>query len=357
MLIRELLVTEKAEYASVVHHIMQSWEWGETKELLGKETHRYGLFNDLATLYAGYQLSIHPLPAPLSTWKIGYLPKCTLPNSQIIHALLEFGRAKSIIFFKIEPDIYANLANPNEVNSLQDIRSNFLKSSNQLFEGKELFTKYDFHLDLTLPEETLLQNMHPKTRYNINLAQKKGVQVKLHTDDDAFKIFLDIYFETTRRQGYFGHDQRYHSAVWNTLRRYDMARILIAYYDKEPLTAWMLFNYCDTIYYPYGGSRLIHRELMASNLVAWETIKLGKQMNMKKLDLWGAMGPDPDTTDPFYGFHRFKAGYNPTHVEYLGSYDLVLNPQYYKFFLKLQQWRTKALQIKASLKKSLPFIK
>jgi lipid II:glycine glycyltransferase (peptidoglycan interpeptide bridge formation enzyme) len=52
----------------------------------------------------------------------------------------------------------------------------------------------------------------------------------------------------------------------------------------------------------------------------------------KKFDLWGALGPNPDPHDPWYGFHRFKEGYHPDLVEYVGSYDLVINPFLYQLY-------------------------
>ena len=77
-----------------------------------------------------------------------------------------------------------------------------------------------------------------------------------------------------------------------------MARLLIAFYQNEPLTAWMLFNFKDTLYYPYGGSTKTHPEVMANNLVAWEAVKLGKRLNLKKFDMWGALGPNAKSNDP-----------------------------------------------------------
>jgi len=194
---------------------------------------------------------------------------------------------------------------------------------------KPLFTKYNFILDLTKPEEELLKNMHPKTRYNIKLAQKHEVKVEERTDDEAFKIYLKLYFETTKRQGYHGHNEHYHRKAWETLKKADMARLLIASYRNEPLTAWMLLNFKDTLYYPYGGSSKAHPEVMANNLTAWEAIRLGKKNGFKIFDMWGALAPDARESDPWYGFHRFKAGYGPIHVEYVGTYDLILKPSLY----------------------------
>ena len=111
-----------------------------------------------------------------------------------------------------------------------------------------------------------------------------------------------------------------------------MARLMIAYYQNEPLTAWMLLNFKDTLYYPYGGSTKTHPEVMANNLVAWEAIKLGKKLDLKKFDMWGALGPDANPKDPWYGFHKFKLGFGGRLVEYIGTYDLVFNwPLYWAF--------------------------
>ena len=96
------------------------------------------------------------------------------------------------------------------------------------------------------------------------------------------------------------------------------------------LVAWILFVFHDTLYYPYGASSDKFRNTMASNLIMWEAIKFGKKMGLKKIDMWGALGPNPDKNDPWYGFHRFKEGYGATLTEFAGSYDLVINPLLYQ---------------------------
>ena len=111
-----------------------------------------------------------------------------------------------------------------------------------------------------------------------------------------------------------------------------MARVLIGSYKKTPLTAWMLVNFKDTFYYPYGGSSNLHRDVMSNNLVAWEAIKLGKKLNLKHFDMWGALGPKASPNDPWMGFHRFKQGYGGRLVRYIGTYDIVFNdPLYWAF--------------------------
>ncbi|MEK7182601.1 MAG: peptidoglycan bridge formation glycyltransferase FemA/FemB family protein [Patescibacteria group bacterium] len=322
-----------------VTHPLQSREWGEFREKTGVEVVRG---KDLPA-QAGFQLTIHKIP--YTPWSIGYLPKGPLPTKQTIDELKKIGEENRCIFIQLEPNI--------ERFKNYDLRFKNLGLRTSI---RPLFTKYNFVIDLTKSEEELLAAMHPKTRYNIRVAQKHGVTVKERTDDEAFKIYLKLYFETTKRQKYFGHTPEYHRLLWQTLNENLKLKIensdrviphlLIASYKGIPLTAWLLLQYKDTLYYPYGGSSEEHKNVMASNLIMWEAIKLGKKLGCKTFDLWGALSPNPDPKDPWYGFHRFKQGYGGRLVEYVGSYDLVLNPLLYWGFHLIDKLRWIVLRLR-----------
>ncbi|MDD5415504.1 MAG: peptidoglycan bridge formation glycyltransferase FemA/FemB family protein [Candidatus Daviesbacteria bacterium] len=327
---------QKSQYNKLVTHVIQSYEWGEFRKSLQIPLLRYGIYHG-NKLSKAFQLTLHKIP--FTNQYVGYLPKGPFPNKELAKALKKIGQENNCAFIKIEPDVIANIhpvvlsetkdINPELYSSLiaqnDSVDTNFIKSP------KPLFTKYNFIVDLTKSEEELLKKMHPKTRYNIKVAQKHRVRVEERRDDEAFEIYLKLYFETTKRQGYHGHNKNYHRKVWQTLKNAGMARLLIAYYQL-PLTAWMLLNFKGTLYYPYGGSSKIHPEVMANNLVAWEAIKLGKKMGFKKFDMWGALGPDANPKDPWFGFHKFKQGYGGQLTEYIGTYDLVFNwPVYWLF--------------------------
>lgn len=313
MQLKKIPDSARAQYNRLVTHPMQSWEWGEFRESIGTDVGRWGLYenDELVTVF---ELTFHPIP--FTSYTIGYLPKGPFPDENLAQALAQIAKEKNCAFIKIEPNIEVTRHKEQVISSFKE-------------SPKALFTKHNFVLDITPPEEALLKKMRPKTRYNIRVAEKNGVEVQERTDDEALETYLKLYFETTKRQGYHGHTPEYHRAVWKTLRQSNMARLLIATYQKEPLTAWMLINFRDSLYYPYGGSSETHRNVMASNLVAWEAIKLGKKLGLKNLDMWGALGEDADPKDPWYGFHKFKAGYGGKLVEYIGTYDLVINPIIY----------------------------
>ena len=260
-----------------------------------------------------WQLTFHNIP--YTPWTIGYFPKGPKPTKQMIEKLIQFGKQKKAIFIQLEPNVLdGNVP---------------LRPSHH-----PLFTKYTFVLDLTKSEDTLLAAMHPKTRYNIRVAQKHGVVVGEH--NDAFESYLALTKETTSRQGFYAHNETYHRTMWDIMRKAGIAHLFTASYHGEILSAWIVFVYGDTVYYPYGASSRSHREVMAPTLMLWEIARWAKKKGLKKFDLWGALGPPsadgPDENDPWYGFHRFKQGFNPRLVEFIGSYDLVINAPLYTLY-------------------------
>ena len=312
----------KSQYNKLVTHVIQSWDWGEFRKSLGLPLLRYGIF-EAGKLVCAFQLTLHKIP--LTNSYVGYLPKGPKPDKRLAEALEIIGKENNCAFIKLEPDII-------EDSTPYKVHPKFLPSP------KPLFTKHNFILNLEKSEEELLKNMHSKTRYNLRLAEKRGVKVEERTDDKAFEIYLKLYFETTKRQGYHGHNRSYHQKVWQTFKDEGMARILIGYFNKKPLTAWMLLNFKDTLYYPYGGSSLEFKEVMSNNLVAWEAIKIGKRLKLKYFDMWGALGPDAKDNDPWQGFHRFKQGYGGELVEYIGTFDLIFNENLYWLFTFVDRW-------------------
>ena len=99
---------------------------------------------------------------------------------------------------------------------------------------------------------------------------------------------------------------------------------MTATYNNEIISTWILFNHDGFLYYPYGASTGKYKEVMANNLMMWEAIKFGKKLGLKSFDLWGR--------EEGTGFTKFKEGYNPKVVEFLGSWDLIINkPMYYLY--------------------------
>lgn len=348
MLVREVRIEERHQFNQAVPHPLQSWEWGEFRQLTGVEVIRLGLF-DQTKLLQGYQLTLHPLPN--LPYTVGYLPKGWLPSQEVLQAFKDLARQKQILFIKLEPNI-VRIAQPTSVAPSQD---SFFNQRQYLFEndcvfGKPLFTKYNFWLDLRSSEEQLLSLMKQKTRYNVGVAQRKGVIVVEDNSDQAFDDYLHLTFDvTTKRQKFYAHNREYHQKMWRTLQPAGIAHLFKAVYDGHTLVTWIVFTFNQVLYYPYGASSNEYREVMASNLMMWEAIRYGKAQGCHTFDMWGSLGPDADSKDPWYGFHHFKEGFGPTLMESLGTYDLVADRPKYQIYTALDKLRWAWLRFRANL--------
>lgn len=277
-------------------HPMQSPEWGKFRSEWGNKVVKVG----------NQQITFSKIPH--TPWTIGTVFKGPFPTADDIKQLKEIGKKEKAIFIKLEPSFVKTTEGQAQLQRLG------------LVPGKRFFTPTTFIIDLTKNEEELLKSFTSKTRYNIRLAQKKGVVIKEDNSPEAFTKYLELTFATAKRQNFFAHTRHYHELMWKHLHP-TIAHLLTATYNNEVISAWILFVYDNVLYYPYGASSLEHKEVMANNLLMWEAIKLGKKHGCTSFDLWGR--------EEGRGFTKFKEGYNPQVVEFIGSWDLVLNPLLY----------------------------
>ncbi|KKS98223.1 MAG: femAB [Candidatus Gottesmanbacteria bacterium GW2011_GWA2_43_14] len=339
-MIRIVEKNERVAFNKVAGHPLQSWEWGEFRLKTGIDVVRLGRYvKDKLTETA--LVTFHPVP--FTSYSIGYFPKGKIPSGELIRKLTELGDQKNAILIKLEPDI-----EKKDFHAGVDVVKHLLPSPHPLF------TRYTFRLDLTASEDLLLSAMHPKTRYNIRLSQKKGIRIIEDNSPEAFETYLQLLKETTIRQKFFAHTEKYHRLMWETMHPTGIARLLLAKHgggeDEKVLVAWIVFLFNGVLYYPYGASSLQLRQFMPSNLMMWEVIRYGKKHGANLFDMWGALDPDPDPKDPWYGFHKFKEGYGAKLTEFAGSFDLTAKPLTYRLFNGLQQLREIYLKLKASLR-------
>jgi len=315
---------DKEEFNRASSHPLQSWEWGEARKQMGIDVLRIGEFQK-DKLINVFTITFHNIPYTSLT--IGYLPRSVMPKDELLKKIHEEGRRRNAIFVKIEPYIVTE----NKNLKAEDTFSNLKFQISIRTSPHPLFPKWTQMIDLTLPEEKLLANMKPKTRYNIRVAQKHGVIIKEMTNNVGFEIFSKLYFTTTSRQKYHGHNDIYHRTIFETLKK-DISHIFIVFYKNIPLAAYHVFLFNKVLYYPYGGSSEEHKEVMASNLLMWEVMNFGKKHGAKVFDMWGSLPSNYNRSAPWSGFTRFKEGYGGEFVEFLGSYDMIINRYIYYLY-------------------------
>ena len=303
---------DKDSVNKIASHPIQTWEWGRFRAESGNEIvfTKYGL------------ITIHKVP--YLPFRLGAFLKGPRPTKVMLEDLKKLAKEKNLIFIKLEP----NFVPKDETEKNQLI--NFLRSIGCV-PGKRLFTPTTFYIDLTKSEEELLKSFHSKTRYNIRVAQKNGVEVVEDNSEKAFNRYIKLTRETVERQGFYAHTESYHRLMWKYLAPAGIARLLTARFKGKIITTWIVFVWKDFLYYPYGASTEMHKNVMANNLMMWEAILFGKKLGLKTFDLWGR--------EEGKGFTRFKEGYNPKVVEFLGSWDLITSSFYWPYrFAEFLRW-------------------
>lgn len=316
-MIKEVGIRQRRSFDKLAAQPLQSWAWGEFREKTGVTVLRLGRYQK-GRLVETAQVTIHPIPH--LPWKIGYWPKGVVPSKLMVEAIKKELRKRSAIMVKLEPNILAKDGALKMAN---------FKGRLGMVKGRPLFTRWSFWLDLTKSESELLAGMKQKTRYNTRLAEKKGVRVYEDNSQAAFEEYWKLTEETTKRQGFYAHTKNYHQLMFATLQPAGIAHLFKAEHEGKILAIWIIFILNEIMYYPYGASTRDEKNVFGSNLLMWEVIKFGKKNGCKLFDLWGSPGPNPKPTDRWFGFHRFKEGYGAKLVEFVGTYDLVINPLLY----------------------------
>lgn len=346
MIIKILTKLDKQQYESLIIHPVQTWEWGDFQISQGHTVYRLGIFDDKETMVSACSVSFHQIPK--TKFSIGTVLRGPEITHELIEKITQIAKKEKALFVKFEPNIIYQAFDKFNNHTLISQKPAFdhLKKS-----PKVAFYPFTYLIDLTETENNLLAAMHPKTRYNIRIANRFQVEIKDQTNDEGFEIYLKLLLATTKRQGFYLHTEKYHRRLWKQLKNTGIVHILTASYQHQVLSAFMIFKVKDQLFYPYGASLDINRQVMAPTLLMWEVIKFGQKLKCQTFDMWGCLGPEAKEGENGFGFHRFKQGFGGQLTEYVGTYDLVINPSLYQLYNLTDKIRWKFLRLKASILK------
>ena len=347
-------------------HFLQTYEWGQVKAkygwipyyavwtddgkfLISQTTDNWSLDTEhcvAACLILKKQILNRGFAARLS---ILYAPKGPLLDwsneslrTRVLNDLQAFAKEQGAIFLKIDPDIVLGRGVPNSEgdvteNSGQAMKSELMRRG-WIYSSDQIQFRNTVLVDVTSSEEEMLARMKPKTRYNIRLSEKKGVSVRVGTQDDLPMLYK-MYAETSVRDGFVIRDENYYMTVWklfmqSTVHGQPSTVPLIAEVEGQPVAAIFLFMFAGRAYYVYGMSRKLHREKMPTYLLQWEAMKRAKINGCNAYDLWGA--PEVfDEGDSMWGVYRFKEGLGGEVIRTLGAYDFAPSNFWYKLYTEI----------------------
>ena len=253
-------------------------------------------------------------------------PVCDLDDRETFSQLLDGAKAlakkyKSYVI-KIDPDV------PSSNTAFSSMLQSFgfrAKEGGKNFEAIQ--PRYVFRLNVEgKTEEELLANFHQKWRYNIRLAERKGVTVRI-CGKEMVPAFSDLMLTTGVRDGFVTRKPEYFAAMLDNLGEH--ARLYMAFDPNDtPIAGTLAIHYGDKVWYLYGASSNEHRNLMPNYLLQWRMIQWAVETNCRIYDFRGVSG-DVSEDNPLYGLFRFKQGFGGDFTEFVGEMDLVLSPVIY----------------------------
>lgn len=315
-------------------HILQTWEWAQCKQPFGWHTlpHQWG--HEAAAM-------VLQRAATRLRFKILYVPRGPLLDwsnddlrLRVLADLQELAHRQRAIFIKIDPEVILGTGIPGAEGSQEhDLARRVIAGLRQLGwqpSNEQIQFRNTVWLDLTGDEDQWLARMKPKTRYNIRLAEKKGVVIR-RGDETDLPLLYQMYAETSVRDGFVIRPREYYLTIWQTFLQQGMAFPLIATVAGEAVAALMLFCFGRRAWYLYGMSRNQHREKMPNHLLQLAAMRLAKSQGCTQYDLWGA--PDEFTeSDPLWGVYRFKEGLGGTVIRTIGAWDYPAKPLLYRLY-------------------------
>ncbi|MBT4857235.1 peptidoglycan bridge formation glycyltransferase FemA/FemB family protein [Candidatus Uhrbacteria bacterium] len=288
-------------YAPRFGAFLHSWEWGEFQRALGREVERVYV-SDMQGVVMAQAVKI-PLPAGQFYW---YVPKGPFGNASIerqVEVLRE--QLPEAMFLRIEPG-----------------------EGGRMLKVPHMQPATTVMLDLSKGEETLLKECKSKTRYNIRLGLKKGVESKI-VPRKRFPDFVRLLDQTTNRDQFSGHPNAYYQKMLDTLNGEAKAYLAMGFYEGRPLAANIMIDFAGVRTYLHGASSNLHRNVMAPYALHWHLIADAIEKDMKWFDFWGVAPVGASKKHAWSGISRYKYGFSGEVVEHPGTFDLPVKHLWY----------------------------
>jgi peptidoglycan pentaglycine glycine transferase (the first glycine) len=304
-------------------HLLQTGEWGELKSKFGWEAVR------LINGEIGAQVLFRKLPLGFT---VGYIPKPLFSQHSLsvepsFWAELDLICTKHrAIFCKLEPDCW-------EENNKFQPPAKWLISHHFIQPPRTIV------VNIRGSDDEILARMKQKCRYNIKLAERKGVTVHVWDDLHGFHKMMQ---ETGGRDGFGVHSLEYYLHAYQLFHPKGQCELLVAEFQGKPLAALMVFATGRRSWYVYGASNDEERNRMPAYLLQWEAMKWARTRGSEEYDLWGV--PDKDEgeleagfetrSDGLWGVYRFKRGFGGELKRAAQVWDRIYNPWLYQLYLK-----------------------
>jgi len=275
---------------------LQSYEWAEFQKKCGKKAFRFKV-DGLQAVLIKEKFSFYIPYGPVVT------DKDALPRL--------FAQAKNdCAFLRIEP--YINLD----------------------FDFKHFSTRRSqpqktLILDLKKSEQEILAGFQKTARYNVGLAQRRGVKVLIKNEYNP--EFYRILKLTAKRDNFKPFNESHYKNLFDVKSDDFNVKMFLGEFEEKIIAAYILVVFGNRATALHGSFNTDYKKLKPANLLTWERIKYAKERGCKIFDFWGI------DKKRWPGFTEFKKSFGGKEFEYPKGVEVVFNPLKYQAYRILRK--------------------
>ncbi|HVB53261.1 MAG TPA: peptidoglycan bridge formation glycyltransferase FemA/FemB family protein [Candidatus Acidoferrales bacterium] len=291
-------------------NLLQSYAWGEVQNRAGWVTERLEVPTASGPLPVSAQVTASGLPG-FSRIYVPRGPVCPASDlasfQAVLGALVDLGRQHRALALEVEAP-WAEGEVPE---------SHPWLSWAPTHARQPLAT---VAVNLRPAPEAIIASFHAKARYNVRLAERRGVVV----NEEATVAELTACMEATEeRQRIHLPSAAHLKVVMEQLG--SSARILAAQVEGEVVAAILIASFAGEASYLYGGATGRHRDRMPNQLLHWRAMLRAREEGCHHYDLWG-IPENEDPHHPWRGLAQFKLGFGGEQLRFAGARFLRLRP-------------------------------
>ena len=327
------------EFVSAHPHgsLLQTTNWARLKNRFGWSSQRVWMRRD-GRLVAGAQILFRSMA--LGMVKLGYIPHGPIVDwddaeqvDVLFNQIDQAAYSRGAGMVKLEPRLWQDQFPVEEWEALYR-RHGCVASVDTIQPPRTIV------VDLRPAEEEILAAMKQKTRYNIRLAEKKGVVVREGTAADL-TAFNRLMHATGRRDSFGVHQPEYYRAAHEIFAP-ENAALWLAEYEGRPLAGVMVFSWGNSSAYLYGASSDEERQRMPAYAAQWAGMKWARARGCTSYDMWGIPDAEEadleasftDRQDGLWPVYRFKRGFGGTIRRTVGAADRVYNKLLHRLYTR-----------------------
>ena len=291
---------------------MQSSAWAAFKRREGYQTVRLGLFEG-EQLRGGASLVFYPAQGTEGFWICPEGPLLPWDDTSAARTGLR------LILAKVEglAEIHGGIGLRIEPH-LPPPRLSLLRNWNRA--PVDLNPVHSLFLDLTLSNEDLLGQMHPKGRYNLGLSKRHGVQVTRSASMADLRRFHELFLETALRGDFFAEPFGFFLNLGAMLFPAGQAELFFSEWQGQTLAALLVIYFGKRATYLFGGTSRSSRSVMPAYAAHWAAVQAAKDHDCTEYDFYG-YDPFGQPDHLYAGFSRFKKQFGGFRRDSIGAYD------------------------------------